>query len=63
MRGCNDLRAEVTKLRAELHATLKEIQNLTDTNLSLETEVAADGKFTEGEGAKIFMIEECTPGC
>lgn len=40
---------EITKLRAELDAILKELENILDTKLGLELEIAAYRKLLEGE--------------
>ena len=45
----NDLKNEVAKLRAEMEAILKELQDLMDTKLGLELEIAAYRKLLEGE--------------
>lgn len=44
-----ELREEVAKLRAEMDAILRELQNLMDTKLGLELEIAAYRKLLEGE--------------
>ena len=45
----SDLKNEVAKLRAEMEAILKELQDLMDTKLGLELEIAAYRKLLEGE--------------
>lgn len=46
----NDLlKTEVAKLRAEMEAILKELQDLMDTKLGLELEISAYRKLLEGE--------------
>jgi len=44
-----ELKNEVVKLRAEMEAILKELQDLMDTKLGLELEIAAYRKLLEGE--------------
>jgi len=44
-----ELKAEVAKLRAEMEAILKELQDIMDTKLGLELEIAAYRKLLEGE--------------
>ena len=44
-----ELKNEVAKLRAEMEAILKELQDLMDTKLGLELEIAAYRKLLEGE--------------
>jgi intermediate filament protein if len=44
-----DLNSEIAKLRAEMEAIIRELQNIMDTNLSLELEIAAYRKLLEGE--------------
>lgn len=44
-----ELKIEVSKLRAEMEAILKELQDLMDTKLGLELEIAAYRKLLEGE--------------
>lgn len=44
-----ELREEVAKLRAEMEAILRELQNIMDTKLGLELEIAAYRKLLEGE--------------
>lgn len=44
-----ELKTEVAKLRAEMEAILKELQDLMDTKLGLELEIAAYRKLLEGE--------------
>ena len=45
----SDLKNEVAKLRAEMEAILKELQDIMDTKLGLELEIAAYRKLLEGE--------------
>jgi intermediate filament protein if len=45
----NEYKIEITKLRAELDAILKELENILDTKLGLELEIAAYRKLLEGE--------------
>lgn len=45
----NSYKIEITKLRAELDAILKELENIIDTKLGLELEIAAYRKLLEGE--------------
>lgn len=45
----NELRENVAKMRAELDAIHKELQDLLDTKLGLELEIAAYRKLLEGE--------------
>lgn len=44
-----ELKNEVAKLRAEMEAILKELQDIMDTKLGLELEIAAYRKLLEGE--------------
>lgn len=48
----SDLKNEVAKLRAEMDAMLKELQDLLDTKLGLELEIAAYRKLLEGEESR-----------
>merc|ERR1711976_176504 len=50
-----ELKNEVAKLRAEMEAILKELQDLMDTKLGLELEIAAYGKLLEGEENRIGL--------
>ena len=43
---------QVAKLRAEMEAILKELQDLMDTKLGLELEIAAYRKLLEGEESR-----------
>ena len=43
------LQTELGKLQVELEAVLKELQDLMDTKLGLELEIAAYRKLLEGE--------------
>lgn len=45
----SQLKTEVAKLRAEMEAILKELQDIMDTKLGLELEIAAYRKLLEGE--------------
>jgi hypothetical protein len=45
----SELKNEVVKLRAEMEAILKELQEIMDTKLGLELEIAAYRKLLEGE--------------
>ena len=44
-----DLKDDIAKLRAEMEAIILELQNIMDTKLSLELEIAAYRKLLEGE--------------
>ena len=48
----NDYKMELSKLRAEMEAILKELQNLMDSKLGLELEIAAYRKLLEGEESR-----------
>merc|ERR1719309_168905 len=50
-----ELKNEVVKLRAEMEAILKELQDLMDTKLGLELEIAAYRKLLEGEENRIGL--------
>jgi len=50
-----ELHAEIAKLRAEMEAVLKELQDLMDTKLGLELEIAAYRKLLEGEENRIGL--------
>lgn len=50
-----DLKNEVAKLRAEMEAILKELQDLMDTKLGLELEIAAYRKLLEGEENRVGL--------
>jgi intermediate filament protein if len=50
-----ELKNEVAKLRAEMEAILKELQDLMDTKLGLELEIAAYRKLLEGEENRIGL--------
>jgi intermediate filament protein if len=50
-----DLKDETAKLRAELEAILKELQEIVDTKLGLELEIAAYRKLLEGEETRVGM--------
>ena len=45
----DELKHEVAKLRAEMDAMLRQIQDIMDTKLGLELEIAAYRKLLEGE--------------
>ena len=47
---------QVAKLRAEMEAMLKELQDLLDTKLGLELEIAAYRKLLEGEETRLVII-------
>jgi len=51
----NELKSEVSKLRAEMEAILKELQDIIDTKLGLELEIAAYRKLLEGEENRIGL--------
>jgi len=44
-----ELQGNIAKMRAELEAIMKEMQDLMDTKLGLELEIAAYRKLLEGE--------------
>jgi intermediate filament protein if len=50
-----ELKNEVVKLRAEMEAILKELQDIMDTKLGLELEIAAYRKLLEGEENRIGL--------
>lgn len=50
-----ELKNEVVKLRAEMEAILKELQEIMDTKLGLELEIAAYRKLLEGEENRIGL--------
>jgi len=50
-----ELKNEVVKLRAEMDAILKELQEIMDTKLGLELEIAAYRKLLEGEENRIGL--------
>jgi len=50
-----ELKGEVAKLRAEMEAILKELQDLMDTKLGLELEIAAYRKLLEGEENRVGL--------
>jgi len=50
-----ELKNEVAKLRAEMEAILKELQDIMDTKLGLELEIAAYRKLLEGEENRIGL--------
>jgi len=50
-----ELKNEVVKLRAEMEAILKELQDLMDTKLGLELEIAAYRKLLEGEENRVGL--------
>ena len=43
------MRVELTKLKAEMESILVELQNILETKLGLELEIAAYRKLLEGE--------------
>lgn len=43
------MRVELTKLKAEMESILMELQNILETKLGLELEIAAYRKLLEGE--------------
>ena len=45
----NGLKEDLTKVRGEMEAILRELQNIMDTKLGLELEIAAYRKLLEGE--------------
>ncbi|CAD5124848.1 DgyrCDS13103 [Dimorphilus gyrociliatus] len=51
----DELKQEVAKLRAEMEAILKELQNIMDTKLGLELEIAAYRKLLEGEENRVGL--------
>ena len=51
-----ELKDEVAKLRAEMEAILKELQDLMDTKLGLELEIAAYRKLLEGEESRLELF-------
>lgn len=50
-----ELKGEVAKLRAEMEAILKELQDIMDTKLGLELEIAAYRKLLEGEESRVGL--------
>ncbi|ESN91852.1 hypothetical protein HELRODRAFT_90252, partial [Helobdella robusta] len=61
----NQLKTEVAKLRAEMEAILKELQDIMDTKLGLELEIAAYRKLLEGEESRLGLrqiVEQITSG-
>jgi intermediate filament protein if len=50
-----ELKGEVAKLRAEMEAILKELQDIMDTKLGLELEIAAYRKLLEGEENRVGL--------
>jgi dynactin complex subunit len=51
----SELKGDITKLRAEMEAILRELQNIMDTKLGLELEIAAYRKLLEGEENRFFF--------
>jgi len=49
----------VAKLRAEMEAILKELQDIMDTKLGLELEIAAYRKLLEGEENRSVSVYTC----
>ena len=52
----SELKGDLTKLRAEMEAILRELQNIMDTKLGLELEIAAYRKLLEGEENRSIII-------
>ena len=52
----SDLKGQVVTLRCEMDAMLKELQDLLDTKLGLELEIAAYRKLLEGEETRYSMV-------
>jgi intermediate filament protein if len=50
-----ELKGDVAKLRAEMEAILKELQDIMDTKLGLELEIAAYRKLLEGEESRVGL--------
>jgi len=50
-----EMTSEIAKLRAEMEAILKELQDIMDTKLGLELEIAAYRKLLEGEENRIGL--------
>jgi len=50
-----ELKNEIAKLRAEMEAILKELQDIMDTKLGLELEIAAYRKLLEGEENRVGL--------
>lgn len=44
-----ELKGDIARLRAEMEAIIRELQNIMDTKLGLELEIAAYRKLLEGE--------------
>lgn len=51
----SELKGEVTRLRAEMEAILRELQLIIDTKLGLELEIAAYRRLLEGEESRIGL--------
>ena len=49
----------MAKLRAEMEAILKELQDIMDTKLGLELEIAAYRKLLEGEENRSVFVYNC----
>jgi len=50
-----EMTSEIAKLRAEMEAILKELQDIMDTKLGLELEIAAYRKLLEGEENRVGL--------
>jgi intermediate filament protein if len=50
-----ELKGDIAKLRAEMEAILRELQNIMDTKLGLELEIAAYRKLLEGEESRVGL--------
>ena len=53
------MQGNVAKMRAELEAIMKELQDLMDTKLGLELEIAAYRKLLEGEENRFVAAPFC----
>jgi intermediate filament protein if len=51
----HELKEEIAKLRAEMEAVLKELQDIMDSKLGLELEIAAYRKLLEGEENRVGL--------
>lgn len=56
-----ELKSDVAKLRAEMEMILQELQNIMDTKLGLELEIAAYRKLLEGEETRFKKISFSQP--
>jgi len=54
----DELRRSLARIRAEMEATLKELQDIIDSKLGLELEIAAYRKLLEGEEHR-YETEQC----